>query len=117
MHINVTVIIQIINFIIAHAILSRFLLKPFAQRILQKQRARKAMIAGFKDKEAQLQSLAVEKNRLLLVFQAHVQKNYKTPKINLVVLPSLVDPVVDATAIEAMTKATTKIIIKKASHA
>lgn len=117
MHINATVIIQIINFIIAHAILSRFLLKPFAQRILQKQRARKAMIAGFKDKEALLQCLAVEKNRLLFVFQAHVQQNYKPPTINLIVLPSLVDPVLDTTAVEAITKATTKIIIKKASHA
>lgn len=81
MQINVTFIIQIINFWISYAMLHKFLFKPFVQLINNKEAARETLIKGLRAKEQRLLQLQEDKKKNLETFRTYVKTQYpfKTP--------------------------------------
>jgi hypothetical protein len=116
MHINATVIIQILNFMIIHVILSKFLLRPIANRILKKRRVQQELAAGLKEKEVLMQELAIKKAAKLLDFQKHVVKTYAAPIVTLAPLPMLTEPLFDESTVQQIANQAAQVIIDKASH-
>jgi hypothetical protein len=116
MHINATVIIQIINFIVAHAFLSRFLLQPLADRVLKKRQARARMVINLAKKQKQILALTEQKTVHALAFQHRIAADYSTPPAKLAKLPLLEEPTLQGDTINMLTKKTVEIILKKASH-
>ncbi len=76
MKINITVLFQIINFWIAHAVLSRYLLKPFVLEFFKKQRLKKMIAAQLQQQEHDLQRLIAEKNQALVDFRVAMKVKY-----------------------------------------
>jgi hypothetical protein len=76
MMLNVTFVIQIINFWITYVVLHKFLFKPMVALLIQKERAKLQLVEGLKDKEHVLFGLQEDKGRVLEKFKLHVKQQY-----------------------------------------
>ena len=76
MNINVTFLIQIVNFLISYVVLSRFLLKPFILECYRQQRLKKGIANRLQKQEDDLHELITEKNRSLVDFRVAMKANY-----------------------------------------
>lgn len=76
MNINVTFIIQIINFIIVYMVLHRFLFGPVLTSISQKKEKKAVFEKDIKAKEDELIKLEQKKRKAIVSFQAHATKAY-----------------------------------------
>ena len=116
MQLNATFIVQIVNFALSYVVLSKFLLRPFVQRIHQKQAARQALVNALKDKEAQLQQLGKDKQEHLKAFQSYVHTTYQPPMITLTQLPVFEEKPLDEHYVQDMIKKTSALVVKKVPH-
>lgn len=117
MQINVTFIIQIINFWISYALLHKFLFKPFVRLINSKEAARETLIKGLKAKEQRLLQLQEDKKKNLEVFRTHIKAEYPFQTLPLEKMPSEFMFTKNQTELEALIDAEKNLLIQKAPHA
>ncbi len=117
MQINVTFLIQIINFWVAYTILHKILLRPLVQLIDKKNAAKTTMIEGIKQKEHALARLQEEKNKNLEIFRHHVKSQYIFIIPRPVPMPPASVFLKDQQHIDSLAQAAEKLLIEKAPHA
>ena len=76
MHINVTFLIQVINFLITYKILKTFLFRPVLSSIKEKKEKREKFEQSIEKKEQELIVLEKKKIENVDIFQKHVKKTY-----------------------------------------
>ncbi len=76
MTINVTFIIQIIHFTIMYYILKRYFFKSIISVLQEKEKSRRALTSGLRDKEMNLVSLQEEKKKNLFDFRQKLKEKY-----------------------------------------
>jgi|SRR5579862_4352164 len=81
MNINITFIIQIINFWVTYFMLHKLLFKPVFRHLHQKEFAKNLMLEKLKGKEKKLFVLQEKKSALLFDFRRHLQVAYSSPII------------------------------------
>ncbi len=116
MQINVTFILQIINFAISYAVLSRFLLQPFMQRIYQKRTARATLSAILDNKDDQKQQLITSKEERLVTFREQIQATYQKPTVTLIEPPLFEERQLDEASVQAMINSATAFVVEKVPH-
>jgi len=117
MEINVTLVLQIFNFAVSYVVLSKFLLRPFMQRIQQKRAARASILQGLKNKDAQLAQLAKDKQDQLIAFRTHVNGTYQTPVPHLPAFPTFQEKTLPKENVDRLIAEATTLVTEKASHA
>jgi len=90
MQINVTFIIQIINFWISYFILHKILFKPVVQLIQNKETAKDLLVEGIKAKETALLHLQDEKKQNLEDFRCYLKTKYTFEKPHFEEIPALI---------------------------
>lgn len=76
MHINVTFLIQIANFLITYKILSVFLFKPIIASLEEKKVKKENLFNTIQEKEDQILALEKEKTEKITSFQTYATKKY-----------------------------------------
>ena len=89
MHINITFIIQIINFFITYKVLNIFLFKPVIASLEVKQAKREKLEGSITKEETALAKLERTKAENVVAFQDHVKDEY--PYVSLVQEDSYLD--------------------------
>ena len=76
MQINVTLVIQIINFFITYKVLNAFLFRPAIDALETKQKKKDALQNQIDTQEEELITIEKEKVEAIVTFQNHVKKCY-----------------------------------------
>lgn len=79
MEINLTFLVQVINFLIFYWASSRFFLRPFVVFIQSKMASRKKVLEDFADKELQLKNLIHERVDFAQQFKQRLKSQYELP--------------------------------------
>ena len=79
MEINLTFLVQVINFLIFYWASSRFFLRPFVIFIQAKMVSRQQVLADFAEKELQLKSLIHERVDFAQQFKLKLKSQYELP--------------------------------------
>lgn len=87
MQINVTFVIQIINFWISYTVLHKLLFKPFVGLIHNKEAARDTLTNGLKAKEQRLLQLQEDKKKNLETFRSYIKAQYPFKTVPLEKIP------------------------------
>lgn len=117
MQINVTFIIQIVNFWISYAMLHKLLFKPFVGIINNKQAARQILIKGLKHKELALITLQDDKKKNLEDFRTHIKQQYDFTPLPLIELSQPFAFSCNQDEIDRLIETQKNLIIQKAPHA
>lgn len=117
MQINITFVIQIINFWITYGVVHKLLLKPFVARIRAKEATKTTLEDGIKTKETTLSRLHEDKKKNQEEFQSYLKKHYifTTPQLQAIPITSTF--VKDQKEIDALQATIKTLIIQKVPHA
>jgi hypothetical protein len=117
MQLNVTFVIQIINFGVFYAVLNAFCFKPLVARISRKEEARQTLLEGLKEKEQLLVRLQAQKKKDLEDFRARITKNYQPVSSQLLEVPGSIVYPSDEQASKELIDQTTQMLVKEVEHA
>jgi F0F1-type ATP synthase membrane subunit b/b' len=117
MQINVTFIIQIINFWITYLVLHKILFKPVVQLLQNKETAKESLVEGIKTKEAGLLHLQEEKKKNLEDFRQYLKTKYAFQPQRQEEIPVLTIQETKREAIAKMVTQECDLIVQKAPHA
>jgi hypothetical protein len=76
MHINLTFVIQIVNFLVVYKVLNSLLFKPVLASLEAKQEKKSKLEKSIKNKEEELTLLEKEKKENIVTFQQHAKQTY-----------------------------------------
>lgn len=79
MQVNVTFLLQIINFCITYFFLEKILLRPLVSDLQKREESKNFLLAGIEKKEEQLVGLQEKKESDLIHFQQLLKSKYKAP--------------------------------------
>jgi hypothetical protein len=117
MQINVTFIIQIINFWITYAILHKLLLKPVVRLVNNKEAGKAMLLNGLKEKEAALVRLQEDKKKNIDIFRNHLKTHYVFKQAQVLEIPASSVFNKKAEEIEALIATTKALLVEKVPHA
>lgn len=116
MQLNVTCVIQMLNFIVTYVILREVLLRPFVHHIQKKTAAKLHLIAKLKDRESGLALLSNEKKDQLIAFQEYINKRYKKPLPTRFSSLAFTEKTLTSEELEHLTQAATQLLVTKVPH-
>lgn len=116
MQLNVTCVIQMLNFIITYAILRGVLLRPFVHHIQKKAAAKLHLITKLREREGGLALLSSEKKDQLVAFQEYINKRYKRPTPPHFSGVAFTEKTLTTQELERLTQTTTQLLITKVPH-
>ena len=116
MHVNLTFLIQIINFWISYVFLHRFFLKPIVILINKKNQAKEFLINGLKQKELALVQLQEEKSKNVTTFRQYLKTTYVLTPPHLQVIPTIVMAKKNQAEITQLTEKIKGILIQRVPH-
>jgi len=112
--VNVTLFVQIANFIITYLFLHRLFFKPFIKLIDKKEAAKRSLLTKLKEKEVLLLRLQKEKAAHLDTFKATIKKNYTlSPQNQLQKIPQATADYKDDEKFQTLLEKTSIIIEEK----
>lgn len=117
MRLNVTFIIQIMNFWVTYFFLKKILFKPFASMLKHRDKARLQILEILKQKESFLKLKTEEKNNMLLEFQHLLKKRYAPAPFEYPEIPLEIGYQKNQSDIENFILMSKDILIKKVPHA
>lgn len=117
MQINVTFLIQIINFWITYIFVSRLLLKPVYCLIQRKKIAKKYLLEKLKQKEQQLLVCQNKKKDNLVSFRNQVKASFKLKQPKEIEKVPEIQYMQNKKTIKDLIEASKKIIVKKVTNA
>ncbi len=116
MNINVTFIIQIVNFWCAYFFLKKIFIRPMVSVVIQRKRAQKRLDDGLKKKEIFLKEKIELKGKALRDFQQYVKDRYKRPTAEYQKIPSEVTYIKDRDEIEKVVTVSKKLLIDRVPY-
>ena len=117
MQINITFVIQVVNFCVTYCFLEKILLKPLVA-LLQKRDALKAKaLEDIGKKESDLTALQQQKDADLQAFKVHVNDKYKLQDVKREEIPLISGSDYDDERIHKMVKEGKKLLVERLAHA
>ena len=117
MHINVTFLIQIVNFWATYFFLKKILLNPVVTVLLKRKNAHRRLSLEFKKKEDFLKQRVDEKSRLLRAFQRQLKERYQIIKLECPEIPSQIAYVKDQGEIDQVVSRGKDLLVRNILHA
>lgn len=114
MEINLTIFVQMINFLISYWFLNKYLFKPALESIKRKNLEKNNLILEIENEEKNLLIKEKSKNEQLIQFQEKVLEKYqvKTDETTLGDIP--IELAIDGNKTENLVKKATNVIVEKA---
>ena len=117
MQINVTFLLQIINFCATYFFLEKIILRPLVADLQKRDEFKNFLVAGIEKKEEQLVCVQEQKTTDLLLFQDELKRKYKTPSFTPKDIPFVVNYQRDKEHINQVIDQGTELLVKEVSHA
>jgi len=116
LHINVTLVIQVFNFLITYWFLKKFFFTPVLCALEQKRDQQNSLITQVNNEELILKSLEAEKLRTLLSFQQNFKDKYLLPPLTLPKISESTTLHYQPKEFEDFSKKMKEYLFKKVSH-
>jgi hypothetical protein len=117
MAVNVTFIIQIVNFWVSYFMLHKLILSPVMRVLKNKETAQKLLRESLKDREHVLLRLQEEKQQSVSDFKEHIRVRYVPVSTQIKEIPLVKIESQKCDEIEAVTEAMCDILVTKANDA
>lgn len=117
MELNLTLLIQIINFYIAYKFLDKLLFRPIINEIDKRDATHKQIMHELKEKEAFLAQLQQTKQEQLLAFKKHATDDYIFDEYSLPMLPDQEYQPITGHDIKKTSQSMKKLIVARVCHA
>jgi len=116
MQLNLTFVVQIINFWVSYAILKNFLFKPTVKFILAKEAARVSLLENLKQNEQIVAHMHETKKKNLEDFRSYIKTNYVIHEPRLQEIQATVEYTPDQEALDQIAVEAEALMITKAGH-
>lgn len=113
---NVTLFIQIANFLITYLFLRAILLDPFFKRIKQKEQIKKDFLKNLDSRQTFLQKRIKEQRELINSFHDHLKEQYPKKIIEKPGVPLALHHALDEQEISRVVAASKAVIMQEVSH-
>lgn len=117
MQINVTFLIQVINFYITYRLLDVILLKPLVSLLQKRDAVKDRLVKEIEEKEQELHSVEYQKEVDLQEFQIRLQQKYVLPQHVPQEVPLCINYQQNEEAIGLLVKQGSELLLKEVSHA
>lgn len=117
MQLNITFVVQILNFWLTYSFLKRLFFRPLVTHIFRKEKARQTLVEGLKEKERLLIHIQEQKKKDLEEFRDRLKTQYQPVTAQFYDIPSELVQSPDQQNLESLVDTTREILIKEAEHA
>ena len=116
MYINITLIIQLINFGITYWFLNKLLFVPFIAKITHKNKTEKSLLEIVSLETKNFEKLQIKKKQELIQFQDHVKDSYQTEPIPEISVETTMKELSDKQQIKNLSSRIEDMIVEKVVH-